>query len=214
MSLEPKEIKRFKRKAEMGSGTHLVIINDLFYLKNAAGNKLQPHGFDVMVVQFKNNKGLAHEQHYNIDNAIGSANFKKLFAIAGVVSSVEGTKPTKKDAIGKRLWISIKEVHHINDDKVIMEDDKPVIEYYTFKLHPFIEGVKKPVMLGDPTDNDGRPSGVFIEYKNFSIEAQTNLMQPLNHVNIMGANKSESGLKTFKEEYPVIAKSLDDEPQF
>lgn len=173
MSLEPKEVKTRKRIATMGTGTHLAMIADMFYLRD--GNKDQVKtqaGHPILAVLFKNDKTNVHEQHYIIDNGIGSEAFNNMLAVAQVVPS-EGDRPKKKDAMGKRLWISIREIHHINDDKKILDfEGNPIIEHYIFRVSPFINGGKRPLIVGDPLDNNGIPAGVFLDYKNFAIKQE------------------------------------------
>lgn len=170
MSLQPKDVKNYKKIATMGTGTHLAITKDMYYLRNAAKEQiLTAQGHPILVVLFQNDKSNIHEQHYPVDNGLGSENFKKLLSAAQVVPS-EGNTPKKKDAVNKRLWIAIREIHYIEDDKKVLDmEGNPIIEYFIFRYSPFIETGKRPLIIGDPQDNNGMPLGVFIDYKNFAI---------------------------------------------
>ncbi len=165
MSLQPKEIKA-KRISQITTGTHLVMIADILYLRNAAKELILNHDqHPTLIVMFKNDKSQIHEQHYILDGDKKQEQFQKMITIAQV-PMIDG-KPNKKDAIGKRLWIAVREVHHIMDGQPIIDDGVPVIEYFIFRVSPYIDGGKKPLISGDPNDNNGIASGVFIDYKNF-----------------------------------------------
>src|SRR3990167_5985066 len=49
---------------------------------------------------------------------------------------------------------------------------RPVVDYYIFKVFPFIEGMAKPNVKGDPEKNHGIPSGDFVTYKNIEDEEE------------------------------------------
>lgn len=178
MGLEPIEMKS-KRLSTIGCGTHLCMILDMYYLTNAAKEYILIEGkHKVMVVLFasdwkKGQEKKIHEHHYVIDGGWRQDKFKQLISAAQVVSSVEGQGPTKKDAIGKRLWLSLKETHTIDDGKpVLNENNEPTIEVSIFKMTPYIDNVAKPKIAGDPADNNGIPSGEFIDWINIGINAK------------------------------------------
>lgn len=176
MSLQPIEMKSSKRISTIGAGTHLCIIYDIHYLKNAAGTKILAEGqYDILSVIFTKDKGKEfHEQHYVIDGSWRQQIFKDMILAAQVTSKVEGEKPTLKDAKGHRLWISIKGVNHWDGDNPVIEEGEPVIEHFIFKVHPYIDNGKKPKIAGDPEDNNGIASGVFVEYNNIYVEKTIN----------------------------------------
>lgn len=161
--------KPYKKTCTTGTGTHLFVIADMYYLSDKKGNTIknlmdQP----TMVVIFKKDDGTQHEQHYILDGMFKQDNFKKMLAVAKVTPSEGKTNPTKKDAIGKRLWGSVKEINHVMDDKQVVDENGPVIEYYLFKASVYFDGGPRPRIAGDPQDNEGIPSGQFIDYKNFA----------------------------------------------
>lgn len=178
--------KKYKKTCTTGSGTHCMMIADLFYLKDATGKIIknlvdQP----TMVVIFKKDDGTQHEQHYTIDGNFKQENFNKMLDTAKVTPSEGRDHVTKKDAIGKRLWCSIKEIHHVMDDKQVTDEYGPVIEYSIFKASPFIEGLKRPMIAGDPQDNEGIASGQFINYINFASEKKiVNKIEPQTPVKV------------------------------
>jgi hypothetical protein len=176
MGLEPIAMKS-KRTSTIGCGTHLCTILDMYYLTNGAKQYIladQKH--KIMVVLFaadwkKGQEKKIHEQHYVIDGSFKQGQFKQMLTTSQVTSSVEGASPTKKDAIGKRLWLSIKEVHTIDDDKPVIENDEPLIDRFVFAMSPYIDNGKKPKIPGDPADNDGGiPSGEFVEWRNIAVK--------------------------------------------
>jgi hypothetical protein len=174
MSLKPLETKK-KRISMIKTGVHLVMISDLFYLKGADGKPIaNTTGQLTMAVQFKNDKNEVHEQHYLLDGDWRQEQFNKMLN-AAQLNTNEQLK--KKDAVGKRLWIAIKEIHFVNDDVVVMEDDKPKIDYYIFRTCPFIENGRKPAIVGDPADADGYASGAFLDYKNVSQSGEVRIQE-------------------------------------
>ncbi len=86
--------------------------------------------------------------------------FLKMALAAGININAE---KFKKEAIGKELWIFIKECYDITGEDLVMVDEKPVINHYIFDYHP-IDGGKKPVLLGDPYMNQGKCSGKFLDF--------------------------------------------------
>ncbi|MCC7514511.1 MAG: hypothetical protein IT212_07445 [Bacteroidia bacterium] len=191
----------------MGAGIHLAMINDMYYLTNASKEPIKPEGHPVMVVVFKKDGNLAHEQHYTIDGAWRQELLKKMLSAAKVVPSEGKSKPTKKDAIGKRLWLFIKEVRHINDDKPVMEDGSQVVDHFIFQVSPFNEGGKKPELTGDPAMNSGIPSGLFIDYKNVAIPAHQKATEKMTQ----SVGKSISAPTT---PVPDTSINMDEQPKF
>ncbi len=162
-----KTVESKRKVSEIKTGGHLVIISDMFYLRDASKALQQIDGHPAIVVRFKDGKNQIHEQTYIIDGGVKQKYFQNMLNAAQV--SMKGGAPQKNEVIGKRLWIFICEVHYVNDDKVVLDhDDKPVTDYYVFKVYPYMEGVKKPHVTGDPDHNNGIPSGDFVSYKNVS----------------------------------------------
>lgn len=164
------EVKR--KVSEMRTGGHLAVISDMFLLRNANREPIRsPEGHPSIVIQFKNGKNQLHEKSYMMDGDKFQKYFENVLAAAQVPNYKNG--PDKKDIIGKRLWIFISECHYVDDDQIIMDiDGNPKIDYFIFKVFPFIEGGKKPSVKGDPEDNNGIPTGDFVTYKNESGELQ------------------------------------------
>lgn len=210
MSLAPKEIKSNKRIVTMGSGTHCAMIAKIFYLQNAAKEDILADGkHKIMVVQFKDGSSRIHEQHYAIDGAWRQDNLKKMFSTAQVVGK-DGGRPTSKDAIGKRLWISIREIHFMDDGTVVNDiEGNPKIDYQIFKIAPFIDGGKKPAIVGDPADNDGTPLEPFIAYKNVHME------EPHHVQEVAPARTIQNTTNNFLNEKPEVpVERENEEPTF
>lgn len=160
-----KSIESKYRKTELKTGVHLVSISDLFYLRNAQKEIIKINDFPAIIIQYKSKEGL-HEQLYVIDKSHQQYFFDKVLADAKVPK--EDKKPFKKeDCIGKKLYIAIQEVHYVNNENVILENEKPKIDYQIFETIPCSEGIM-PKILGDPIFNNGRPTDKFITYKNIS----------------------------------------------
>lgn len=175
MSLKEQEIKS-KRMCTMGTEIHLAIIDDIYFLKNASKEiSVNKQGQQTMVVRFKNNKSEIHEQYYLMDGGAKQAQLTKMFTIAQVTAS-NGIKPTKNDAIGKRLWIFIKETHFMTDGVPVIElgSGLPKVERYIFRLSPYIDNGKTPTLTGQPSLNEGVPSGDFISYLNIAEKTVAN----------------------------------------
>lgn len=156
--------KKYKKISTVGTGIHLFVIADLYYLKSDEKLVLN-EGFPTMVVIYKKDGGDSHEQHYLIDKSYRQEQLKRTFDAAQVIPE-EGKAATKKDAIGKRLWGAVKEIHHVMDDRAVRDENGPVIDYFIFKVWPYYDNMKKPTLAGDPAQNGLIPSGQFIDYKN------------------------------------------------
>ena len=200
MALEPIINKR--RKAEMKAGTYLATISDMYIHKNAEKKPIMIDGFVAIIVQFVNKEKQIHEQMYVMDGDFKQKYFLNMLRSAQVPLE-SGKQPTRNDCINKKLWVSIQDVHYINDDVVVMDiNNEPQIDYHIFKVYPVIDGMKSPQIKGDPINNNGIPGDQFITYKNISV------------------NEKESGLKFVHEEsgpFPYLKKikeDLGDVPQF
>ena len=176
MSLSPLQSKR--RRTEITTGTHLAVIADMFLLRNDKKDLIKKDDCLSIVVIFKDGKNNVHEQHYLLDNGIRQGYFMNMIKMAQVPME-EGKQPKKSDAIGKRLWLSIQEIHHVNDDQIIHEEGVPVIEYRLFKVHPHMDGGKKPIVKGDPEENNGIAGDEFISYNNQSGEMSSILNEQI-----------------------------------
>lgn len=163
------DLNNRKKVAEMKSGGHLVIISAMALLRDSMKELvLTKEGYNTIVVTFSDGQNKKHEQAYVCDKGQRQKYFDNMLQ-AAQISTADRT-PTKKECIGKRLWIFIKEVHYVNDDAIVMLGDEPRIEHYVFRVYPYVENGKKPTISGDPDNNGGIASGDFIEYKNISEE--------------------------------------------
>lgn len=139
---------------EIKAGIHPVSILDASLQKNVAIS-----GETGLKITFK-----------NIDNKI----FEKIFWLGGdrhveflkmcLAANINIESRTfRKEAKGKELWIYINESYDIIGEEIVMGKKGPLVNYYIFDYHP-IDGGKKPVLKGDPADNNGRASGKFLNY--------------------------------------------------
>lgn len=164
MSLTPIENKR--KKSEIVAGTYPVTIYDMFVHKNAEKQPIQVNGCMAIIVQFINDKKQVHDQMYIMDKGFKQKYFIDMLKAAGV--SFAGGQPSRNDCVGKKLYISIQEVHYVNDDEVLFDaEGKPLIDYHIFRTNPIVEGMKAPNIKGDPAVN-GVACDMFVTYKNVS----------------------------------------------
>ena len=168
MSLHP--LIRQVKKNEIKSGVHLVVINDMIYLRNAAKEIIKTtEGYPTIIVQFKKSKEELHEKHYLIDKGYKQKYFDNMLRIAQV--DTNNGAPKKTDIIGKKLWIAVQEIHYVDDDQIVLDENESgnaKIDYHIFKVFPYVEGGRKPIIKGDPEMNNGIASEDFITYKNIS----------------------------------------------
>lgn len=218
-----------KRISEMKTGVHLAIISDVLYLRNSKKEPILNDKQELtLIVLFKNDKTEKHEQHYSV-NKKQMELFKKLLICAGVDMPADGSSPSKKEAIDKRLWIFIREVHHVMDNEPIKDfQGNLIIEHHIFKSVPYTDDMKAPTAPGNPEDNAGVASGVFIDYKNFSVKkaeqvVQQEIMQPEPKKEAPEAiqplfdnEPTMGGIPVSKEVPPIQTENFnwDDKPKF
>lgn len=165
MSLQPQEIKQ-KRKTMIKTGVHLVLIHDIEVLRNAAKQPILLDGKNPsVIVTFKNDQSEIFQQEYLLDKDWKQETFEKMLTAAGL-TVVKGQSVKKAEALNKRLWIAIREIHYYDGNIQVMEDGQPKIEYFIFKTIPYIDGASRPALLGDPFLNNAEPADQFINFRN------------------------------------------------
>lgn len=186
-NLSPITAKR--RRNELITGTHLVIIHDMELLKDATGNIQNVDGFPAIVVTFCSNEQKYTDKMYILDGGHKQAYFNELVADTGV-KVPEGGKVKKSEVLKKRVYVCVQEVHHVNNEKIVYDEmNVPVIEYRIFKTLPFIEGKTKQLMKGDPEIN-GIASGDFVSYK--QVGDNTELVDTFNEAMRAKAEKTNA----------------------
>lgn len=147
-----------KRKIQqLKTGVHLVAITD------ATLGDTFDDGITQLRIRFSDGTNNHYEQDYFIGAQVLHGYFVKMCAAAKINMEAPGFK---KEAIGKRCWICIKEVYLISNDELVKgEDSKPQIDYLLFDVLPWLDSLAKPKLKGDPADNEGVASGVFLDYK-------------------------------------------------
>lgn len=195
----------------------------MFYLRDAANNIQKIGGFPSIIVHFRDGENKLHEQNYLIDGDFRQKYFMNMLR-AAQVPMVNGT-PKKSDAVGKRLWGAVQECHFIEDDVAIIgPDGKAKIEYYLFKVYPFIEGGKKPSIKGDPAMNNGIAEEPFITYRNLSKEAPADqiiqreeviaAVKPIATDYARAPKEEKIKITVAKKKEEEIEPSMDDVPDF
>lgn len=157
-----------KRVTELRTGVHLVSIDEIKHVKDMEGKwKTLPSGEKLIVVIFKDKENHKYEQTYYLKGD-REYHWKKMCMIAKVnLDRVKETGKLKPEALGKRLWLAIKEVHDIDGTEALIDDltDMPVINYYVFNVIDASNPENRPSILGDPHKNKGVPSDEFIDYR-------------------------------------------------
>lgn len=147
---------------QLKTGVHLVVITDAVLIKDHENMPfITPAGETGLTVRFSDGANNHFDQDYWL-NGDRQHFFDKMAATANIDTS---NPQFKAEAKGKRLWICIKEVHEIDGDQPVTDITGPVINYYMFDTIPCLDPNKKPVVKGDPAENDGMPSGAFLDYK-------------------------------------------------
>lgn len=148
---------------QLKSGVHLVCISDAALIKDKDQMPLiTEDGETGISIRFST----GDNRHFDVDywlNGPRQEAFNKMCASAGI--NVDNPR-FRAESKGKRLWICIKEIHDIDGDKLVVDDlTGPAINYHLFDTIPCIDPNRKPVVKGNPDDNDGVASGVFLDYR-------------------------------------------------
>lgn len=161
------EIQAKQKLKQLQTGVHLVTVTDAVLAKENGVPKESDDGKIWLTVRFSTggNKHFDKDYWYNED---WETAFKCMCASANIDPASE---KFKREASGKRLWICIKEVHDIDGDKPVIDDiTGPSINYELFDTLPCLDPNKKPIVKGDPADNNGIASGAFLDYKQIGKE--------------------------------------------
>lgn len=159
------EIQAKQKLKQLQTGVHLVTVTDAVLAKENGVPKESDDGKIWLTVRFStgDNKHFDKDYWYNED---WEAAFKCMCASANIDPASE---KFKREASGKRLWICIKEVHDIDGDKPVIDDiTGPSINYELFDTLPCLDPNKKPIVKGDPAENNGVASGAFLDYRQIS----------------------------------------------
>lgn len=155
---------------DIATGISLVVISKIELLANADRTPKLIDGFKALLVEFtEGTKNAKHEQIYIMDGGIRQKYFTTMLNDAGV--SLKNGPPKVSQALGKRLYIAIQEVHHVCNEEVVISpfNNEPIIDKYIFRTAMFFEDKKPPYIKGDPSKT-GIPSGDFITYKQVAKE--------------------------------------------
>lgn len=157
-----------KKVTELKTGIHLVSIIDASIWKDENGNpKLTDKGETGIVIKFADGNNHVFENVYYLKGD-REVFFKKMCSSAKInLEEVAKTGKFKAEALGKRLWLFIKEVWDIDQDTPVLDDltNEPVIRYYIFDTASFNNPDVRPSKLGDPAKNNGIATDDFVEYR-------------------------------------------------
>ena len=139
----------------MRTGVHLVLIDNIKLHKNSDGTpQLTSTGEGLITVTYANTANQKIDKTYLIGNE-KQKTFDKTMFNAGINTT---ENPSVKAAIGKRLYVAIREELEYNENGEQIEETK----YCVFKSFPYTEGGRKPNMMGDPENGDVA-SGEFVK---------------------------------------------------
>ncbi len=161
------EAEKKNLKSGMIAGIHLAIIYGIKRYLDQQKNPIINDGEMGIVITFANGKNEHHEQIYWIGK--GNDGKEKYFTKMCIDAGIDMSKTPldKKDAIGKRLWIAIREVYTLVNDEVKKDiTGTDIIEHFIFNTFPCFDPEKIPFIKGDPNKNMGQATDDFISYKN------------------------------------------------
>jgi len=179
---------------QLKSGVHLVCITDALIIKDSNQMPLiTPDGETGITIRFSTGDNHHYDQDYWL-NGNRQSYFNKMCASA----KIDTTNPKfRAESKGKRLWICVKEVYDIDGDKIVTDElTGPSINYYMFDTIPCTDPLKKPVVKGNPDDNDGVASGVFLDYRDTQIDS------PVTKAYVI-----KNGVKHFSPDGKLISES-------
>ncbi len=149
---------------ELTTGVHLVILGGFSAVRNPDGTlKESETGEKLIQVRFTDGFNKNFDKQYWVKGK-REFEFNKILTCVGVDKSKYPTfKEMAAAATGKRLWISIQEVHTIDG-----VEEVGVVDYQIFDYDPCLNPEKKPTKKGDPENNKGVAGGDFVTCKNIS----------------------------------------------
>lgn len=131
-------------------------------LKKPDGNPVSQDGCNFITVTFTDGENKSIDQNYPI-----GTEKQRYFDLLIMHIGLDNTKQVhKKEVVGKRVWVAIKEV--FLSDSVIMKnpDGSDKKEYYVFKTFKYDGEKSYPIVKGDPKNFDGVPQDEFVDYVN------------------------------------------------
>jgi len=157
-----------KKEEQLQTGVHLVTITEASILKDADKNPVvTPSGDTCLVIKFSDSYCKTIEQTYYIGGDKEWL-FKKMCAHAEIdLEKVAQTGKFKAEAVGKRLWLFVKELHDIDGEDHVLDETtgQPVIHYLVFGSMVCSNPENRPNIKGDPKNNGGEPYDEFIGYR-------------------------------------------------
>lgn len=187
---------------ELFTGIHLVMIDDISIVKGEDNMPIrQENGSIRLRMKFITGESKCFESDYWTKET----DFLKMLVSFKVVALSDKFKDFKASALHKRGWICIKEVHLIDKENPVLDDQgQPKIDYYIFDTRPVSDSLKKPTIKGDPEKNDGIASEAFLDYK--SIDTGTSIITEGNPVLTKEVTPQKKQLEKLKE----IKKTVED----
>lgn len=185
-----------KRKLkQLKTGVHLVCITDADLIKDDNKKPIKTKdGETGIAVRFST----GDNQHFDHDYWINGSRHSFFLKMCASAKIDHTSLKFKAEAIGKRLWICIKEVHDIDGDKPVFDEQgEPIINYYLFDTIPCLDPNKRPIVNGDP-GLDEMASGTFLDYKQINYSEQK-VLSPM-------VEKLKENLNVLPEKENIFAK--------
>lgn len=164
------EVEKKNIRHELKAGVHLVTIHSMKKHLDSQKNPIIKNGEIAVLITFSTgtNPNLYHDQIYWIGK--GKDGLERYFTRMCIDAGIDMSKTplSPKDAIGKRLWIGIREVYTlINNGEEVLKDigGNPVLEHFIFQTSPVFDPEKPPTWKGDPAKNNGEAADEFVGYK-------------------------------------------------
>jgi hypothetical protein len=153
--------------SEIPAGTHLVVILEASILRDSEKLPvIAKDGSNGIKIRFNDNK-LNHDKVFWTK----SSDFKKLCS----ATESDMKKPICPELRGKRLWMCVKEIRLMAEDKHVSST------FESFDYLQYIPQMTKPIISGDPCQHPkGEPLGVFVEYvQSQETQAEAFINHPL-----------------------------------
>lgn len=153
---------KHERKQELLAGIHLVIVSDVKLLKKSDGTPVESDGNNFITVKFTNGDNKSIEQNYPV-----GTEKQRAFDLLILNLGLDNTKQiNKKEAIGKRIWIAVKEVYLLNNEITLKDENGiDIKEFYVFKTVKYDGDNSYPIINGDPKKYNGIAQEEFVDYR-------------------------------------------------
>lgn len=167
----PLKVKSYhSTKNTMPCGVHLVFIQAMKGARDNMGNLIGTEDGEMAIdICFENKTGQQATQRF-WTTAKAMWMLENLCKAVGV--NIEGRQASKKEMLGKQLWLLIGAKYNFeNGDLVRNGDGSPFATTHVIpKFYPVLSEDVPPMLQGDPAKNNGIPGGDFLLNTDLDIE--------------------------------------------